>query len=80
MLKKCVGTESVERPNEELEIIILKEVRVNHISVAATTEKAEEGRLGKEEKENQEKKRATKSGTMKRKLSRQEKLYRHHER
>ena len=59
MLKKCVGTESVEKQNEEPEIIILKEVR------------AEEGRLGKEEKENQEKKRATKSATMKRKLSRQ---------
>ena len=71
-----MGTESVDKQNEEPEIIILKEVRVNHISVAAVTDKAEEGRSGKEEKENQEKKQATKSGTMRRKLSRQEKLYR----
>ena len=56
VLKKCVGTESVKKQNEEPEIIILKEVRVNHISVAAVTEKAEEGRSEKESRERKKRK------------------------
>ena len=74
VMKKCVGTENEEKQNEEPEITILKEIKVNHISVTISTRKTEEEKSEKKEKENVAVQRR-KSGTLKRKLTRQEKLY-----
>ena len=74
VMKKCVGTENEEKQNEEPEITILKEIKVNHISVTISTRKTEEEISEKKGKEN-EAVQVRKSGTLKKKLSHQEKLY-----
>ena len=54
---------------------MLKEVKVHHINVAIITGKAAEMKLENKGKENQMKKQVKESGTLKRRLGRQEKLY-----
>ena len=65
VMKKCVGTENEEKQNEEPEITILNEIKVNHISVTISTRKTEEKKSEKKEKET-EAVPVTKSGTLKR--------------
>ena len=74
VLKKCVGTESQEEIKTEPEILILKEIKINHMRIAAS--KRTTTRQMHKEKENQRENLPGVSKKIKRKLSRQELLYR----
>ena len=74
VLKKCVGTESQEEVDTEPEVLILKEIKINHIRMTVTKQPIT--RQVHEDKENQVENIPGVSKKVKRKLSRQELLYR----
>ena len=69
-----MGTESQEEINTEPEILILKDIKINHMRIAAS--KKTTTRPMHKEKENQRENMPEVSKEIKRKLSRQELLYR----